>query len=162
MFIRVVYHLTNSLSLSHIPSHVHAPLLLQPIYVQDLILVWLLSDIRRTKMATCHRNCQAFFHLSHSLTHSAGVFISCRCGGQPQESSKLLCCYGKVPIGSDALHTRARTETTLSSHLHRYTPHKHTNIDPHCTFLEETAISFFARKKMRGFPLMSPTPPPPH
>lgn len=65
VFSRVVYNFTDSPSLGHIPTHVHAPLLFQPIYVQDLILVWLLSDIRKTKMATCHRNCQASFHLSN-------------------------------------------------------------------------------------------------
>lgn len=93
VFIRVVYHLTNSLSLSHIPSHVHAPLLLQPIYVQDLILVWLLSDIRRTKMATCHRNCQAFFHLSHSLTHSLTQLASSYPAGAEGSHKRAANCY---------------------------------------------------------------------
>lgn len=79
VFIRVLYHLTNSLSLGHIPSLVRT-LLFQPIYVQDLILVWLLSDIRKWPPGRLKRH---FTFHTHSLTRAhasartpAGVFIS--------------------------------------------------------------------------------------
>ena len=102
-----MYHFTNSFSLSHVPSHMHAPLLFQPIYAHHLILVWLLCDTGRTKMATCHRNCQASFHLSHSLTHLRLLMRRAATRGQQ---------IAKLPRESADAHTHRSNPPTPTLH----------------------------------------------